>query len=82
MREDEASFRLFPYGLTAREVEVLRLVVKGLTNTQVAEGWYSVLAPTIHTSVPSTTSWALPRAARQPAMPLSTTSLEILLALL
>src|SRR5260370_40928616 len=36
----------------------------------------------MHTSAPSTASWALPRVARQPAMPLSTSSPELLLAVL
>ena len=47
-----SSLRLFPYGLTAREVEVLRLVAKGLTDTQVAERL--VLSPrTVHTHLSS-----------------------------
>ena len=28
---------IYPAGLTAREVEVLRLVVRGMTNTQIAQ---------------------------------------------
>ena len=42
----------YPDGLTAREVEVLRLVAKGLTDTRVAEEL--VLSPrTVHTHLSS-----------------------------
>ena len=42
----------YPDGLTAREVEVLRLVAKGLTDTQVAEEL--VLSPrTVHAHLSS-----------------------------
>ncbi len=60
-----ASRPTYPAGLTAREVEVLRLLAGGLTDLQIAEK-----------------RWALPHAARQPAMLSSTTSPELLLALL
>src|SRR2546430_10446724 len=47
-----AKRSLYPGGLTAREVEVLRLVAKGLTNIQVAEKLI-ISARTVHAHLSS-----------------------------
>jgi ATP/maltotriose-dependent transcriptional regulator MalT len=63
----------FAAGLTARELEVLRLLAQGRTDDQIAE--HLVISPRTSTGIPppSIASWVSPRAPRPPALLWSTT---------
>ena len=65
-----------PLGLTARELEVLELLVAGHSNAEIAGALFVSLA-TARTHVPtSTASWAWPTAPRRPTTPTATASLR------